>query len=57
MFITLMIITFLAAVATLLFGVVNMGRPNSKSAPKIMALRVGICGLLLAEMLVYAFFF
>lgn len=55
----LMVITFLAAVATLLVGVVGMGNTETsrRRSTRLMALRVGLCFALLCEMLAYAFLF
>ncbi|MFZ2587516.1 MAG: hypothetical protein WAZ18_05305 [Alphaproteobacteria bacterium] len=53
----LMILTFLAAVATLLTGVFGMG--SSASGPRstrLMALRVALCLALLGEILIYVGF-
>ena len=49
-----MIFTFLAALATMLAGVAGMGSTGNQSrSTNLMALRVGLCGLLLAEILIY----
>lgn len=49
-------LTFLLAVGTLMFGMVNMGNPKAsgKLATTTMFLRVGFCFLLLVQMLIYA---
>lgn len=54
----LMVATFLAAVATMLGGVAGLGKTDSnikaaERSTKLMALRVGLCGLLLVEILIY----
>ena len=56
----LMVATFVAAVATMLLGVAGMSNPGAKGAPAsgghstfLMALRVGLCILLLLEILIY----
>jgi hypothetical protein len=55
----LMVLTFLAALTTLLSGVLNMGtRSNEargKTSNRLMMLRVGLCILLLVEILIYSF--
>jgi hypothetical protein len=52
-----MILTFLAAVATMLAGVIGMGTPPTKPtenrSTNLMALRVALCALLLGEILIY----
>lgn len=62
-FAILMVATFVGALATLLAGVTGMGRANPQgeaaraaTSNKLMALRVALCLLLLAEILVYVAF-
>ncbi len=55
----IMVATFVAAVATMLMGVAGMSNPGTTGAPAngkgtfLMALRVGLCILLLIEILIY----
>lgn len=52
-----MILTFLAAVGTLLSGVFGMAQPGSgPRSNRLMGVRVALCALLLAEILIYAGF-
>lgn len=54
-----MVATFVGAVVTMLFGVAGLSRPEAGTGPqalrsnKLMALRVGLCALLLAEIIIY----
>ncbi len=52
----LMIATFCCALIALLMGIGSMGAKNSEMGNKLMIARIGFCGLLLAEMLIYAIF-
>lgn len=62
-FVILMVITFIAAIATMLAGVVGMAKgqtPNTASTSRstqLMALRVGLCALLLLEIIIYVNYF
>lgn len=53
----LMVATFLGALATMLMGVGTLAKPNDKAGSqrgnKLMALRVALCALLLAEIIIY----
>lgn len=51
-----MIATFCCALIALLMGIGSMGAKNSEMGNKLMIARIGFCGLLLAEMLIYAIF-
>ena len=59
LFIAAMVLTFGAAVATLLGGIANMGKKerSEKGSNKLMMLRVGLCALLLAEMVIFSMLF
>jgi hypothetical protein len=53
-----LIATFLAAVTTMLFGVAGLSKSESGShdatrSTRLMALRVGLCFLLLVEIIIY----
>ena len=53
-----LVATFLAAITTMLFGVAGLSRTeagtqNASRSTKLMALRVGLCFLLLVEILIY----
>jgi hypothetical protein len=53
-----LVLTFLAAVTTTLLGVAGLGKSESGThnptrSTKLMALRVGLCILLLLEILIY----
>jgi hypothetical protein len=53
----LMVVTFLAAVLTLLVGIGNLaGNGDGDRSTRLMVLRVGLCALLLAEILIYITF-
>lgn len=50
--------TFLAAVTTMLFGVAGLGKSkdgthDASRSTRLMALRVGLCFLLLIEIIIY----
>ena len=50
--------TFLAAITTMLFGVAGLGKTTAGShdasrSTRLMALRVGLCFLLLIEIIIY----
>ncbi len=55
-----MVLTFLAAVATLFAGIFDMGKnvqsPTKNKTNRLMVLRVTICLVLLVEMVIYATF-
>lgn len=55
----LMVATFLGAVATMLLGVgglANDGKQAALRSNKLMGIRVGLCALLLAEILIYVMY-
>lgn len=52
----LMVITFLGALAALASGIASIGK-SSKRSTLLMAARVGLCLLLLVEILIYSAFF
>lgn len=58
-FIALMFATFAGAVLTLLGGIANMGKQQrgKKSATNLMIIRVGLCLILLIEMIIYSIYF
>jgi hypothetical protein len=53
-----MVVTFLAAIVTLLVGVAGMGNTTGDKdrSTQLMALRVGLCGVLLLEIIFYITF-
>lgn len=60
----LMVATFVAAVITMLTGVAGLAKEAAGDAPaarsratRLMALRVGLCMLLLAEIIIYINYF
>lgn len=53
-----MVGTFLAAIVTMLIGVAGLGKTergehDANRSTRLMALRVGLCFLLLAEIIIY----
>ncbi len=60
-----MVVTFVAAVATMLMGVAGLSRTSTDPSPatphlrspKLMALRVGLCVALLAQIVLYISWF
>lgn len=53
-----LVATFLAAVTTMILGVAGLGKSangthDSSRSTKLMALRVGLCFVLLAEIIIY----
>jgi hypothetical protein len=53
-----MVATFIAAVLTMLFGIAGLGRgttntPKAGRSNQLMFLRVGLCALLLLEIIYY----
>lgn len=56
-----MVLTFVAAIATLVVGIAGMGRAaadsaSAKRANQLMMLRVGLCVLLLIQIIFYVIY-
>ncbi len=56
-----LVATFLAAVTTMIFGVAGLGKSEAGThdatrSTRLMALRVGLCFLLLVEIIIYIAF-
>lgn len=58
-FAVVMALTFFAAIITMLVGVTKVGDGNADrtQSTKLMALRVGLCFVLLVEILIYVTYF
>lgn len=56
-----LVVTFLAAITTLILGVAGLGKSeagthDASRSTRLMALRVGLCFLLLIEIIIYIAF-